>query len=144
MIEYEAKQSDHSDENLILEKKDKLEIQRLKNELDSEIKLKNMAISTKKSQIEENVRLKAQLDKLQDLIKVGKIQEAEQEKHLKDLQAELETSRKNLRKAEINVNRLNEEHKIGGNYGQGEGRSYDELKSRNSELEREVKRLQSM
>jgi TRAP-type mannitol/chloroaromatic compound transport system substrate-binding protein len=49
MIEYEGKELDHHEENIILEKKDRLEIKRLKDELEQEVKLKKKAIETKTS-----------------------------------------------------------------------------------------------
>ena len=47
MIEYETKEVDHHEETVILEKKDKLEIKKLKEDLELEIKLKKKAIETK-------------------------------------------------------------------------------------------------
>lgn len=44
----------------------------------------------------------------------------------------------------VQKQKLQEEHKIGGNYGQGRGQTYDEIATRNAELETEVKSLRAM
>lgn len=63
---------------------------------------------------------------------------------MKDLQTQLNTSERNLKTKEREVQKLHEEHKIGGNYGQGSGKTFDQIEARNAELEKENIRLNAM
>ena len=117
MIEYERKDVDHHEENIILTKKDSLEIQRLKNELESEIKLKNMANAKKSAQMDECTRLKADIDKLKDLVKNDEIEKEKKAREIERLKTLHETSLKTIEKYKINEKKMHEEHKIGGHLG---------------------------
>lgn len=63
---------------------------------------------------------------------------------MKDLTVQLSASERNLKTKEREVQRLHEEHKIGGNYGQGSGKTFDQVEARNAELEKENARLTAM
>lgn len=143
-IEFEQKKQEHTDELQILDKKDKAEIVRLKQEIETEKRRADTAINSREEKTAECTRLKDQLRGIQEKITTHCIKEAELEAKVKDLSSQLSTSERNLKTKEREVQRLHEEHKIGGNYGQGTGKTFDQVEARNAELEKENIRLNAM
>lgn len=144
MIDYEKNKQEHNDEMQIVDKKDKAEIIRLKQEIESEKRRGDTAINSREERTAECTRLKDQLRSIQEKITTVSIKEAELETKVKDLTVQLSASERNLKTKEREVQKLHEEHKIGGNYGQGSGKTFDQVEARNAELEKENARLTAM
>lgn len=78
------------------------------------------------------------------MARANKADEQKSQQIIRDLRTQLDASQKNLTRREKELQKVHEEHKIGGNYGQGKGRSYDEIEARNAELEKENKKMTLM
>lgn len=86
-------------------------------------------------------RLKSQIDKLSEEIKSDKIADAEKDRKIKDLTALLETTKSNLNNVEAKLKELRSKTDASGKQSIA---SYEQIEQRNSQLEKEVKRLNIM
>lgn len=103
MIDYEKNKQEHTDEMQIIDKKDKAEIIRLKQEIESEKRRGDTAINSREERTAECTRLKDQLRTFENKITQETIKVAELEVKVKDLTAQLTTSEKNLKTKEREV-----------------------------------------
>lgn len=83
-------------------------------------------------------RLKSQIDKLSEEIKSDKIADAEKDRKIKDLTTLLEATKSNLNNVETKLKELRSKTDLTGKQSIA---SYEQIEHRNSQLEKEVKRL---